>query len=328
MLSDPLDHLESLIARFRDRVDFLSIRLETSEGTDIFLRDRQVETLSETLSTGGHVRACHDGGWGFASFNTLEDLEARVEDAISAARWVGCDRTCLAPIEAQRAIVHLTLSDTDPRQVPLARKKRLCETYVEALRSAGDEIVSSGVRYGDVVQQVWMATSDGTAIAQSWADTELRAFATARRADLVQTGRETSGSRQGFEDLEGLEEHIRGAGMRAIAALSMPVVKGGSYVAVIDPILTGLFVHEAFGHLSEADMAYENPDLLESMSMGRQFGPEFLQIWDGASPVGHRGSYAFDDEGTPATSTQLIHNGCLVGRLHSRETAGVLGEAP
>jgi len=28
--------------------------------------------------------------------------------------------------------------------------------------------------------------------------------------------------------------------------------------AVIDPILSGLFVHEAFGHLSEADMAYEN----------------------------------------------------------------------
>jgi len=46
----------------------------------------------------------------------------------------------------------------------------------------------------------------------------------------------------------------------------------GNTTAVIDPILSGLFVHEAFGHLSEADMAYENPDLLEVMSIGRQFG--------------------------------------------------------
>ena len=47
-----------------------------------------------------------------------------------------------------------------------------------------------------------------------------------------------------------------------------------------------------------------------------------------ALPICHRGSYAFDDEGAPATTTQLIKDGELVGRLHSRETAGQLEEAP
>ena len=47
----------------------------------------------------------------------------------------------------------------------------------------------------------------------------------------------------------------------------------------------------------------------------------------GAAPAGHRGSYFYDDEGTPASTTQLIKDGVLVGRLHSRETAGKLGEA-
>jgi TldD protein len=110
--------------------------------------------------------------------------------------------------------------------------------------------------------------------------------------------------------------------------LHLNPVQGGVYTVVIDPILTGLFVHEAFGHLSEADMTYENPDLLEVMTLGRRFGPADLQIFDGAALAGHRGSYAYDDEGTPATVTQLIQNGELVGRLHSRETAGKLGEAP
>jgi TldD protein len=95
---------------------------------------------------------------------------------------------------------------------------------------------------------------------------------------------------------------------------------------VIDPILSGLFVHEAFGHLSEADMLYENPDLLEVMSMGKRFGSDELQIFDGAAPAGHRGSYFYDDEGVEASTTQLIKDGVLVGRLHSRETAGKLGE--
>ena len=75
-------------------------------------------------------------------------------------------------------------------------------------------------------------------------------------------------------------------------------------------------------------MTYQNPDLLEVMTLGRQFGPKNLQIFDGAAPTGHRGSYFYDDEGTPATTTQLIQDGALVGRLHSRETAGKLGEVP
>jgi TldD protein len=126
----------------------------------------------------------------------------------------------------------------------------------------------------------------------------------------------------------GLDAQVRSAAQRAVDALKLPSVKGGVYPVVIDPILTGLFVHEAFGHLSEADMVYENPDLLETMSLGRQFGPQELQIFDGAQLLGHRGSYFYDDEGVPASQTQLIQNGVLVGRLHSRETAGKLGEMP
>ncbi len=131
-----------------------------------------------------------------------------------------------------------------------------------------------------------------------------------------------------LKDLTNLDDQIKSAAQRAIAALALPSVKGNTYTVVIDPILTGLFVHEAFGHLSEADMAYENPDLLEVMTIGRRFGPKELQIFDGAAPEGHRGSYFYDDEGTPATTTQLIKDGILVGRLHSRETAGKLEEAP
>lgn len=157
---------------------------------------------------------------------------------------------------------------------------------------------------------------------------EIRFAATARNGETVQTGRETSGSRKAFEDLMNLDEQVKLAAQRAVAALSLPSVKGNTYTVVIDPILTGLFVHEAFGHLSEADMAYENPDLLEVMTIGRRFGPKELHIFDGAAPNGHRGSYFYDDEGTPATTTPLIQEGMLVGRLHSRETAGKLDEKP
>lgn len=328
VVADTKNLLSDLIARYGSRVDYLAIRLEESEGTSIVLRGDRIETLSEGLSVGGQVRACYKGGWGFASFNQLSTLKNRVEEAIAAARIVGDEETILAPIRPVKDNVVLPLTGTDPRHIPLAQKKELCDRYNQILKSLGPKITTTSVRYGDSTQRVILATSEGTLIDQSWVDMEMRFSATARNGDIVQTGRETIGSRKAYEDLTHLDEQVYNAAQRAVTALSLPPVKGGTYTVVIDPILTGLFVHEAFGHLSEADMAYENPDLLEVMSMGRRFGPEELQIFDGAAPQGHRGSYFYDDEGTPATTTQLIKDGMLVGRLHSRETAGKLEETP
>lgn len=328
MITEQKNLLTELIARYQKQVDFLAIRLEESEGTSIALRGEKIESLSEGISLGGQVRACYKGAWGFATFNQLSTLAARIEEACVAAKMIGDDETLLAPVEPIQAVCKLPLTGIDPRAVPLTEKKALCDRYNHLLRSYSDKITTTSVRYGDSTQKILLATSEGTLIEQSWADMEMRFAATARNGETVQTGRETTGSRKAYEDLTNLEQQVEEAAMRAVNALSLPSVKGSIYPVVIDPILTGLFVHEAFGHLSEADMIYENPDLLEVMSMGKKFGPAELQIFDGAAPEGHRGSYYYDDEGVSATTTQLIKDGMLVGRLHSRETAGKLNEKP
>ncbi|MCC5898278.1 MAG: TldD/PmbA family protein [Phormidium sp. GEM2.Bin31] len=334
-LADLQNQISDTLKRYQHRVDYLAIRLEASEGTDIFIRgiqkeshaDHQIETLSEDVSLGGQVRACYKGGWGFSSFNRLSQLGDRVEEAVAAARLVGCEQTELAPIPILSDICQLPLTRTDPRQIDLKDKKDLCDRYIEQLLSVSPRIATTSVRYSDCAKRLLIATSEGSFIDQSWVDLEMRFAATARDGETVQTGRETSGSRRGYDDMTALDKQVKSAAERAVEALELPCVRGGTYPVVIDPILSGLFVHEAFGHLSEADMAYENPDLLEVMTLGRRFGGEDLQIFDGAAPQGHRGSYFYDDEATPATTTQLIENGVLVGRLHSRETAGRLGEA-
>ncbi|OBQ13681.1 MAG: hypothetical protein AN482_03850 [Anabaena sp. LE011-02] len=327
-LTDVQNLLSDLISRYSSRVDYLMIRLEEAEGTDIVLRGDKVETLSEGISIGGHVRTCYKGGWGLSSFNKLTTIEDRIEEAIAAARIVGDEETILAAIDPVQAVCRLPLLGTDPRQVSLKQKKQLCDRYTDLLKTVDHRITTTSVHYSDSTQRVIIVTSEGTFIDQSWVDMEMRFAATARNGETVQTGRETTGSRKAYEDLTNLDKQVKGAAERAVTSLFLPSVKGNTYTVVIDPILSGLFVHEAFGHLSEADMAYENPDILEVMTLGRRFGPKELQIFDGAAPQGHRGSYFYDDEGTPATTTQLIEDGVLVGRLHSRETAGKLAEKP
>ena len=51
-----------------------------------------------------------------------------------------------------------------------------------------------------------------------------------------------------------------------------------------------------------------------------------LDIYDTGRVPGSRGALRYDEEGVPAGRADLIRGGRLVGRLHSRETAGVMGE--
>ena len=52
-------------------------------------------------------------------------------------------------------------------------------------------------------------------------------------------------------------------------------------------------------------------------------GPESLNVTDYGDPEapGMMGNVRFDDEGVPGGRTELIREGVLVGRLHSRESA-------
>jgi TldD protein len=144
----------------------------------------------------------------------------------------------------------------------------------------------------------------------------------------VQQANLSLGSRGDYKDIQGLHQQIGEMARHAVTLLTAPPVKSGQYTVVLDPVLAGVFVHEAFGHLSESDFVYENPSLQEIMTLGKQFGGKHLNIVDSAALPGLRGSYDYDDEGVPSSKTNLIREGKLVGRLHSRETAAKMKEKP
>jgi TldD protein len=63
------------------------------------------------------------------------------------------------------------------------------------------------------------------------------------------------------------------------------------------------------------------------MRLGRRFGRPILNIIDDGSLAGRRGFIKYDDEGVRTRPTYLVREGVLVGRLHYRQSAGMMGEA-
>lgn len=310
--------------------DYVEIRVEETEATSLTYRGRSLEEIGRNVNLGGCVRAAYKGGWGFVSFNDLSTLGEKVELAVRQARLVGKERTVLAPVEPHVDVVPHTFT-RDPRDVPLEEKKRLMDEYVEAAWSRSPKVQTTNATYGDLRRKITFANSEGTYVEQERGRVSARVTVFAREDSNVQQHRASFSSLSDYNAIVGRHDEVAQAVDKAVALLSAEPVTGGEYTVICDPALASIFAHEAFGHLSEGDNVYENEKLREIMVLGRRFGKPILSIADGADPAaygGQPGTFRYDDEGTPTRKTYLVREGVLVGRLHSRETAGKLGEEP
>jgi TldD protein len=306
--------------------DYIEARLEESQTSHITYRGRELESIGRATAIGGNVRALVRGGWGFISFNNFDELSGRVALAVEQAQFAGSGESQLAPVAPVVDEVPGEV-DKNPVAIPLAEKKRLLDEYNEIIWGT-PQLQTSTIGYGDSRKKVIFLSSSGSYIAQERADVTLRLAAIAAKDGEVQQVGLSLGSRGDFSSIQGLHQQIEAMARHAVEILSAPQAKGGEYTVVLDPVLAGVFVHEAFGHLSESDFVCENDRLRQIMTLGKQFGSENLNIVDSAAEPGLRGSYKYDDEGVPAVKTYLIREGKLVGRLHSRETAAKMNEAP
>jgi TldD protein len=310
----------------KPRADYLEVRLEESQTSHITYRGKTLDSIGRSTAGGGNVRALIRCGWGFTSFNSFDGLSGRIDQAIEQAGAAGSGKSDLAPVSPVTDTVPSGVSQ-NPVEIPLADKKRLLDEYNEIIWST-PQIQTSTIGYSDSRRKVIFLSSEGSFITQERADVTLRLSAIAAKDGEVQQVGLSLGSRGEFKAIEGLHERVREMSRNAVSLLAAPQAKGGEYTVVLDPVLAGVFVHEAFGHLSESDFVYENDRMREIMVLGKQFGAEQLNIVDSAAEPGLRGSYKYDDEGVPSRKTYLIREGKLVGRLHSRETAAKMQEKP
>ena len=322
------EQLLSAIASYSDAIDYLEIRVEQSESTAISFRGSQLDAVDRSFNLVGGIRACHKGGWSFVTFNGLAELKDRISEAISQAHLVGKEKTLLAPLKPIQDYVSVTLG-RDPRGVSMADKRRLIEAYNQLLLDYDPRIQTTMVSMRDRFGITYFVNSTGTCIAQERLDVSARFGAIARtEGGVVRQGFESVHSRSDYDALTGIEDQVLGAAKRAVGQLDAKSVKGGQYTVVLDPYLAGVFIHEAFGHLSEADFVYENPRMQELLTLGKPLAIEQLNVVDDATLSGLPGSLKYDDEGVPAQRKYLIKNGILNQRLHSRETAGKMDEEP
>jgi TldD protein len=307
--------------------DYAEARVSAGTTTTIILSDESVDTMSSGESIRGSVRVLNNGSWGFVSFNDLRDFERFAKKGVDISSRI--EREQKTGIVAYKPIRfrYKTPVVRDFSQISLDEKFNLTDRYNRILRSS-KSIQTTRTTYMDLESQYLYANSEGSQVIYDKSFCGISFNSVAKEGNVIQPFGDSIAGYGGFDIVENRDDMAERVNKVAIDLLRAEPVDGGKYNIVIDQKLAGVFIHEAFGHLSEADFIYENDRMREIMELGRHFGPEELNVVDDGSIRELPGFIPFDDEGITPEKTFLIKNGLLTGRLHSRETSFKMREKP
>jgi len=321
------NRIKELLRKFKDRVDYLELRIEEIENSGMVYTGKTLSSLSQSESIGGAIRACHNGGWGFCSFVNLDHAESMIQKAIEQAKLFQKDRTYLASCEVVEEDVKAVIID-DPRNYSLEKKLKIMKEYMEIVMNIDPVIKTCEVYYGDTFKNVYFGNSDGTLISQEKLDLSFAVRMNAQKNGVIQSMHFSDGSSNNYGIVKNRQKDVEKSCKKILELIESPAVKGGIYPVIVNQSLGGTFVHEAFGHTSEADVYMDNKQMRDNFTLGKELGSPILNIFDSGIDIGSRGYLKYDDEGVRTEKTYLIKNGNLCGRLHSRESAGKFNEKP
>jgi TldD protein len=305
--------------------EFYDIRVLKGSRTRIVLDNGKLEEIAEAPFQGTAVRALAGGAWGFVTTDSIDGLDEEISLAQRMARKIGRSEDLKLALAPAGRSISLPVKK-DPQGLSLEEKVALLREIEDAAKVKG--VSSTQAVYAEVKVGVRYTNSEGLDLESRMTRMGFTISAVAHRNGLYQTSGE---GRSGVGGLELFEREdpialARVVGQRAVALLDADAPKGGSCPVVLDQELAGVFVHEAVGHATEADIILEGDSCLEGM-LGERIGSDLVTVKDDPSMM-QNGYYPFDDEGSLAQETVLVENGILRSYLHSRETAARMGGVP
>jgi TldD protein len=324
------------------RAEFADARLIEAEEmrSYISLGGDPDERIEQNIGIG--VRVLVDGQWGFAArpLADLKDAEAAARDAhASAVAMAGHGKPVSLPPREPSSGVYATAVDEDPFAVSTAERYSLLAGWLAAASSPA-EVAAVDAGINAKRQHRHYADSEGSRQHQHFIETGAMVVVTARGHGDVQRRSYPNSfhgntAAAGWEYLSslGMVDQAARVGEEAVALLTAPVAAPGHADVVIGPQQVSLQIHESSGHALELDRIlgdeanYAGTSFIRPQDIGSlRYGSPAVTITSDPTVPGTRGSFAFDDEGTPARGFNLIDEGIVRNTLSNRDSAARSGE--
>jgi TldD protein len=324
---------------------YADVRAVESAERYISTKNGKMGQASSSVTLGLGVRVIASGAWGFAATDemTREGVQAAATRAVEIARASALVKTrdvALAPEERHEA-VWCSPFRIDPFSIPVNEILDLLLQIDAELRKVNGVTLAEASIHARRMRQ-FFASSEGSRIDQTRYYTGAGYVAYSFSGNEIQK-RSYPNSFGGQHMLKGYElieelrllENARRVGEDAVALHKADQCPEGRFDLILDSSQLGLQIHESIGHPIELDrvlgmeanfagMSFLTLDKLRSL----KYGSEIVNVVCDATPEHGPGlgTFAFDDEGVPAQTIDIIKDGLFVNYMSSRETAAAIGE--
>lgn len=315
---DPFRVIRKALARGGE---FADIFVEDTENTSVVCEENRIEKVVTGRDRGCGIRVIAGLKTYYAYTNDLTE-ESLLEVAGVVANGVR-EGVEYGDIDLSRKEVAPGFDiRTRPVDVSLSDKIGLVKRANSTAWALDKRIIQVKVVYGDGTRGVCIVNSKGEWIEEKRTGLLFLTQAVSREGEVIQTGYEPVGGATGFElfDEHPPEKIAETAARRAIMMLGARRTPGGRMPVVLSSEAGGTMIHEAVGHGLEADLA-EAKLSVYSGKLGEKVASPLITVIDDATIPFKRGSFFFDDEGSPADKTVLVEKGILKSYMHDRLSA-------
>ncbi|MDP7492215.1 MAG: TldD/PmbA family protein [Candidatus Undinarchaeales archaeon] len=277
-----------------------------------------------------------------SSPDSIRNISSNLVSGAASGVYLSIPRKILAYENTTKVEDHYEAKASKSFDSVSAKEK---QELVEGLSKSAmqDGIVKSRGIYAETERKSWFADSNGSRITQIIPRPYAGISATAQKDDPAYedpvdfTNFDSFGLGSGGYELvaKALAEKDATARGKEVAETALKVINGerydsGATTVVMDGQMAGVFIHEALGHMTEADHYTQHDSRILKGKLGEQIAVDGLNVVDDGRALERsvlsgkaRGSFKYDDEGTPSQRTELIKDGVLTNFLMGNNEASI-----
>jgi TldD protein len=322
------ERARGLLAEALEGADDGELFVERSESESFVFDDGRLKSAAYDATEGFGLRVVAGETAGYA--HASEISEAAIGRAATSAALAKRGYSGVAA-EGPRPTNARLYGDDSPLESPAFADKVALLQEIDAWARARDpRIVQVMASLMGERRTVEILRADGRLIRDVRPLARINVQVTVEKDGRRENGYTGSGGRAGFEtwitpdNWQGaIEESLR----QALVNLEAVPCPAGEMDVVLGPGWNGVLLHEAVGHGLEGDFNRKGTSAF-SGRIGERVAAPGVTVFDDGTVLGRRGSLSVDDEGTPTERTILIEDGVLVGYMHDRMSARLMGLKP
>ena len=301
--------------------------LERSESEALVFDDGRLKSASYDSTEGFGLRVVAGEKAGYAHSSEISAAAIRrAADAASAAKRGYDGQAAEGPRQTNAKLY----GEDDPLAYPQFGDKAALLQEIDAFARARDpRVVQVSASLAGERRVVEILRADGRLLRDVRPLVRLNVQVTVERDGRRETGSAGAGGRSSFHAWvapDRRQGQVDEALRQALVNLDAVACPAGEMDVVLGPGWNGVLLHEAVGHGLEGDFNRKGISAF-SGRIGERVAAPGVTVIDDGTELGRRGSLTIDDEGTPTERTILIQDGILVGYMHDRMSARLMGMA-